>query len=59
MYPVVEIFLPGVQKRFPDKLPVIVELGFRYGLVLLTCKYEDGIFFRNKNKTEKFGDECL
>ena len=43
MYPVVEIFLPGVQKRFPDKFAVIVELVFRYILVLVTCKLKDQI----------------
>ena len=39
MYPIVEIFLPGVQKRFPDKFAVVVELCFRYLLVVITCKY--------------------
>ena len=39
MYPVVEILLPSIQKRFPEKFEVVVELAFRYFLVAITCKY--------------------
>ena len=39
IYPVVEISLPCIKKRFPDKFAVFVELGFRYLLVAITCKY--------------------
>ena len=38
MYPIVEIFLPRVQKLFPERLALVVELVFRYCLVALTCK---------------------
>ena len=38
-YPAVEILLPVVQKRFPEKFEVITELAFRYLMVLFTCKY--------------------
>ena len=38
MYPIVEIFLPSIQKRFPERLAMAVELVFRYCLVALTCE---------------------
>ena len=43
MYPVVEIFLPALQRRFSDRWMVPVELAFRYCLVAITCKLSNFI----------------
>ena len=37
-YPAIEVLLPLVQKRFPERLAIIVESVFRYCLVAITCK---------------------
>ena len=48
MYPVVEIFLPALQRRFSDRWMVPVELAFRYFLVAITCKLSDFILSYNE-----------
>ena len=50
MYPVVEIFLPALQRRFSDRWMVPVELAFRYFLVAITCKLSDFILSYNEYK---------
>ena len=52
MYPVVEIFLPALQRRFSDRWMVPVELAFRYFLVAITCKLSDVILSYNEYKSE-------
>ena len=47
MYPVVEIFLPALQRRFSERLMVPVELAFRYFLVAVTCKFRDFMLWNN------------
>ena len=50
MYPVVEIFLPALQRRFSDRWMVPVELAFRYFLVAVTCKLSDFMLSYNEYK---------
>ena len=47
MYPAVEILLPVIYKVFKTssgKSELVLELGFRYMLVAITCKYILGLF---------------
>jgi len=47
MYPAVEILLPVIFKVFKTssgKSELVLELGFRYMLVAITCKYILGLF---------------
>ena len=47
MYPAVEILLPFIFKVFKTssgKSELVLELGFRYMLVAITCKYILGLF---------------